>query len=313
MGNTSGQGHAAQMPAEAARWNWGAFLLTWIWGIGNSTFIAFLCFVPFVNLVMPFVLGARGGEWAWRNKRWESIEHFRATQRKWSIWGLVVLIASVVFFTVFFAAMFFAVTTAMKHSGAYQSAVRQLKASPDIVRILGHPISTGIPNGTFSSSNGGGKALFSFSASGPKGEGKVAIKAFKANGTWHLTRAIFRDADSGRVIPFGEHARGAPADDNKPTHSNRIFTRTGWDHRGDWNATSAHYSPMSSFHRSGRSSMNVRMRSAHSASSRTSSSTPRERSNISSPMKLRFSPMTTRGIPYNRMAPLHIAHGDKVV
>lgn len=234
MENTSGQGPAAQVPAETSRWNWGAFLLTWIWGIGNSTFIAFLCFVPLVNLVMPFVLGARGSEWAWRNKRWKSIEHFRATQRKWGIWGLVVLIASSVFFTLFFAAVFFAVTTTMQHSGAYQSAVRQLKANPDIVRVLGRPISTGIPNGSFSSSNGKGKALFSFSVSGPKGEGKVAVKAWKANGTWHLMRAIFRDADSGRVIPFGEHGSGAPAEDNKPTHSDRIFTQIEWPHRGGW-------------------------------------------------------------------------------
>src|SRR5699024_6011325 len=135
-------------------------------------------------------------------------EHFRATQRKWSIWGLAVLVASFVLSAVFFAAMFFAVPAAMKHSGAYQSAVRQLKANPDIVRILGRPISTGIPSGSFSSSNGKSKALFSFSVSGPKGEGKVAIKAWKANGTWHLTQAIFRDADSGRVIPFGERDNG---------------------------------------------------------------------------------------------------------
>jgi len=28
------------IPAEIDRWNWGAFLLNWIWGIGNKTFIA---------------------------------------------------------------------------------------------------------------------------------------------------------------------------------------------------------------------------------------------------------------------------------
>src|SRR5690625_3754167 len=313
MENTSGQGYAAQVPVEAARWNWGAFLLTWIWGIGNSTFIAFLCFVPFANFVMPFVLGARGGEWAWRNKRWDSIEHFRATQRKWGIWGLVVLIASFVLSAVFFASLFFAVATAMQHSGAYQSAVRQLKANPDIVQILGRPISTGIPNGSLSSSNGKGKALFSFSVSGPKGEGKVAIKAWKANGTWHLTRAIFRDADSGRVIPFGERGNDTPADDTKPRHANRIFTQTGWDRESDEIFRGSRYLPISSCHRSGCSSMNWRMRATHSASSSTSRSMPRKHSRLSSPMKFRFSPMTTRGMPYNTMAPLHIAHGDKVV
>jgi len=26
-----------QVPAEIDRWNWGAFLLNWVWGIGNNT------------------------------------------------------------------------------------------------------------------------------------------------------------------------------------------------------------------------------------------------------------------------------------
>lgn len=42
MENTSGQGVAAVVPPELDRWNWGAFLLNWIWGIGNNTFIALL-------------------------------------------------------------------------------------------------------------------------------------------------------------------------------------------------------------------------------------------------------------------------------
>jgi hypothetical protein len=50
----------ADIPEEIDRWNWGAFLLNWIWGLGNNTFIALLTLVPFVGLVMPFVLGAKG-------------------------------------------------------------------------------------------------------------------------------------------------------------------------------------------------------------------------------------------------------------
>ena len=73
MENTSGGGSTAVVPSEVNRWNWGAFLLTWIWGIGNNTFIAFLMFVPFVNIVMWFILGAKGSAWAWQNKRWDSV------------------------------------------------------------------------------------------------------------------------------------------------------------------------------------------------------------------------------------------------
>ena len=45
--NNSGQGKMAALPPELTGWNWGAFFLTWIWGIGNSTFIALLAFFSF--------------------------------------------------------------------------------------------------------------------------------------------------------------------------------------------------------------------------------------------------------------------------
>ena len=37
---------------------------------------------------MCFVLGAKGSEWAWQNKRWDSVEHFQRVQKKWALWGL---------------------------------------------------------------------------------------------------------------------------------------------------------------------------------------------------------------------------------
>jgi len=40
--NTSGTGKLAILPPEIKGWNWGAFWLTWIWGIRNRTWIAFL-------------------------------------------------------------------------------------------------------------------------------------------------------------------------------------------------------------------------------------------------------------------------------
>jgi len=92
--NTSGQGTSATVPMEIKKWNWGAFFLSWIWGLGNKTYISFLCLIPYVGFVMCFVLGAKGSEWAWRNKQWDSIEHFQNVQRKWAQWGLGIFIAA---------------------------------------------------------------------------------------------------------------------------------------------------------------------------------------------------------------------------
>ena len=79
----------AAIPDGLAGWSWGAFLLNWIWAIGNKTWIGLLCLVPYVGFVMSFVLGFKGREWAWRNKRWDSVDHFNAVQQKWSFWGVL--------------------------------------------------------------------------------------------------------------------------------------------------------------------------------------------------------------------------------
>ncbi|MCX5990846.1 MAG: zinc ribbon domain-containing protein [Chloroflexi bacterium] len=86
--NTSGMGPLAQIPPEIKGWNWGAFFLGWIWGLGNSVWIALIEWVPYVGWVMAFVLGAKGSEWAWAAKKWDSVEDFKRTQRTWALWGL---------------------------------------------------------------------------------------------------------------------------------------------------------------------------------------------------------------------------------
>lgn len=93
--NTSGQGSAAVVPSEVLGWNWGAFFLSWIWGIGNKVWISFLVFIPYFDLIWIFVLGAKGNEWAWRSKRWDSIEHFKQTQRSWAKWGLILFVLNI--------------------------------------------------------------------------------------------------------------------------------------------------------------------------------------------------------------------------
>jgi len=109
MVNTSGQGAAAVIPPEVAMmgFNWGAFLLNWIWGVGNSVWISllmwvfgFLNFIPGLGLLaglgFQIYLGIKGNELAWRNRRFESIEQFRAVQATWTKWSLILLVAGFV-------------------------------------------------------------------------------------------------------------------------------------------------------------------------------------------------------------------------
>ena len=87
-----------ELEAELKKWNWGAFLLTFVWGLGNGVMRSFLVFVPFYGLYEWFMLGVHGNRWAWEKRRWESLEKFHQSQRSWAKWGIVVAI--IVFFIV---------------------------------------------------------------------------------------------------------------------------------------------------------------------------------------------------------------------
>lgn len=80
--------NSGEIPPGIKGWSWGAFLLNWIWAIFNRTWIGLLVLIPFVNIVMIFVLGFKGREWAWKNNKWDSVEHFNRVQRKWSQWAV---------------------------------------------------------------------------------------------------------------------------------------------------------------------------------------------------------------------------------
>ncbi len=195
--NTSGHGKTAVVPPEINRWNWGAFLLNWIWGLGNSTPIALLAFIPFFGFIWIFVLGAKGSAWAWRNRKWESVAHFRRVQRTWAFAGLGVLVVSILFFI----GIFFFVIHALKGSEAYQLGVKALNADTEAVTLLGPPIETGTAMGSINTSSGGsGDAELSFSVTGTKAHGKVYLKAHREMGTWRLKQDQLEiDGRAGRI------------------------------------------------------------------------------------------------------------------
>jgi len=192
------------IPPELDRWNWGAFLLNWIWGIGNNTYIALLTLVPFVGFVMPFVLGAKGSRWAWRNGRWDSVEHFRRVQRLWAIWGAVILVGFLLLFGGLFGGMFYG----FKHSAAYQLGTEELRASAAATNVLGTPITTGFPFGNIHVSGASGSAVLTFSATGPKAAGQVFLEAIKKDGVWSIRRLTLKPDGSTSAIDIVGGGRG---------------------------------------------------------------------------------------------------------
>lgn len=196
MENSSGKGISAEIPAEIRGWNWGAFLLHWIWGIGNNTFIAFLVFVPFVNIVMPFVLGAKGNEWAWRNKKWASVEEFKRIQRLWTRWALGLILVFILMIT----GLIWGITSVMKSSDVYQESVVLVTSHPVTAEMLGTPISSGIPTGNISVNGNSGTADISFSVEGSKGSGTVYVVAHKEMGDWVMEFNKFKSDQTGEIV-----------------------------------------------------------------------------------------------------------------
>jgi hypothetical protein len=137
---------------------------------------------------MPFVLGAKGSGWAWRNGRWDSVEHFKRVQRLWAIWGVVIWLGAIVLFGAIFGGIFYS----LSHSEAYELGASRLQASTEAVSVLGAPISTGLPLGSISINGASGRAILSFSATGTKATGRVFLEAIKTDGVWSLTKLMLK-------------------------------------------------------------------------------------------------------------------------
>jgi len=203
--NTSGRGPLAIVPAQIDRWNWGAFFLNWIWGLSNHVYVALLMFVPFVNIVMIFVLGAKGSAWAWRAKRWESVEEFKRVQRAWAIAGVIV-VAAFALFAAFVAAIFFMATGMLKQTDAYRMGVGALEANTQMMEQLGPPITAGLPSGHVNTSGAGGEAELAIPVEGQKAKGTLYVDATKSMGVWKLDRVelvVEGSAERKRLIRGG--------------------------------------------------------------------------------------------------------------
>lgn len=120
---------STELPPELRKFNWGAFLLTWIWGIGHRVWISLVIPLIFIlfwvsgeiiirvglyfgdpNVVVPggiwifilplifliFYLGIKGNELAWGKNKSDNIEKFMSKEKKWAIAGLIFVIVSII-------------------------------------------------------------------------------------------------------------------------------------------------------------------------------------------------------------------------
>src|SRR5579883_2805594 len=106
---------------------------------------------------MSFVLGAKGSEWAWRNKRWRDVAHFRRVQRNWAIAGATCLAR----LHRIFCTDLGSVLPVLRALGSVAHGGRRARAEPAAISALGAPITNGFPFGRISIHGDTGRAQLS--------------------------------------------------------------------------------------------------------------------------------------------------------
>lgn len=99
--------------------NWGAFLLGWIWCFGNGKaglgilllILGFLGRTPYIGLlfaipiiIIGIILGVKGNKIAWNNKKWNSVADFEKALKTWNLVGILftIIIAIITAYTTFY-------------------------------------------------------------------------------------------------------------------------------------------------------------------------------------------------------------------
>ena len=95
-------------PKTISGFNWGACLLTPVWGFCNNmalVSVAWIVFaiIPVIGIILTSVLsifaGVKGNEWVWENNEWKNVDEMHYVQKKWAIAGVIVeIIAIFIFF-----------------------------------------------------------------------------------------------------------------------------------------------------------------------------------------------------------------------
>ncbi|MHB1000454.1 MAG: tetratricopeptide repeat protein [Armatimonadota bacterium] len=84
--------------------NWGGLLLPVIWSMAHGAWLwAVISF--FFGMVGSIYLLIKGNEVAFQNRQFSSMDEFRAVQKAWTVWGIVVNVAAYVFAFIFWGAI----------------------------------------------------------------------------------------------------------------------------------------------------------------------------------------------------------------
>lgn len=178
------------VPQEIDRFNWGAFFFSWVWAIRHGVWIGLLALIPFVGLIMRFVLGFKGNEWAWKRNLYISSADFLHTQRRWGQVGFAAFILVLILVFLPSAVVY------RDYSMSLESAFAAAKKDKQVTSYFGTPVElvTDADSAILSESDAN-KVITEavFKAKGPKKEGYITIKMSrdnKAGSKWVTNKVV---------------------------------------------------------------------------------------------------------------------------
>ena len=126
---------------EKDKFNWGAFLLGWIWGLFHKSYITLwqipLSFIPhiggFISFFLSIYFGFKGNEWALEKIDYKSIKDFQKSQKKFAIAGLIFYTIAITLY------MFFAIVLIMNelHPAGYDFSISTKEIQIVLCTLLG--------------------------------------------------------------------------------------------------------------------------------------------------------------------------------
>ncbi|MDP3895716.1 MAG: cytochrome c oxidase assembly factor Coa1 family protein, partial [Mesorhizobium sp.] len=124
--------------------------------------------------------------------------HFRQTQRRWAIAGLLIWAAALIAA----AALAYSILWAVKGSEPYQMTMQAVRDDARVRQAIGETVET--PFWVFGNiavqAGGTGAAQFSIPISGESGNGRVISQAVRSGGVWRL-RLLFVSVE-GTDVPI---------------------------------------------------------------------------------------------------------------
>ncbi|WP_217702293.1 cytochrome c oxidase assembly factor Coa1 family protein [Vibrio hepatarius] len=120
----------------------------------------------------------KGNEWAWANRHWEDVEHFKSVQKKWRNAGFIFFLS--------FPLLICGILLLIKGE-LYDLSIKEIKNNPKVIELVGDNLKPElIVFGEIHYRDSGAEGRLNYTIKGSKGEARVYVYGVKVLDRWEL-------------------------------------------------------------------------------------------------------------------------------